>query len=112
MKTRFLAGRSIPVVGQGTWKLEKTPKEAAIYAIQYGIEQGLTHIDTAEMYGDGQVEKLVGEAIQNFDRQNLFLVSKVLPTNASYKNTIKPFVPLKNFKIREESDLTALVILI
>src|SRR3712207_8156507 len=75
----------------GTWMIEGTTKEAdkrAIEAMQLGIDLGMTHIDTAEMYGNGRAEELVAEAL-NGRRQSVFLVSKVLPTNASYDKTLK-----------------------
>jgi len=70
----------VPKIGQGTWNLGRQ----AIPAIQRGIDLGLTHIDTAEMYG---TEEFVGEAIKG-RRSEVFLVSKVLPSNASRKGTI------------------------
>lgn len=76
------------MVGQGTWEMENADRGQAITALQQGLDLGMTHIDTAEMYGDGKVEELVGEAIG--DRRNeVFLVTKVLPENASRKNTIR-----------------------
>ncbi|GAC1441782.1 MAG: aldo/keto reductase [Vulcanimicrobiaceae bacterium] len=67
----------VPVVGQGTWPLPD------VAALRYGIDLGMTHIDTAEMYGDGRSEELVGEAIAPYDRASLFIVTKVLPSNAT-----------------------------
>jgi diketogulonate reductase-like aldo/keto reductase len=87
MRTRRLAGRDVPIVGMGTWALEATPRAQAIAALRHGLDRGLTHIDTAEMYGRGQAEILVGEAIQG-RRDEVFLVSKVLPENASREGTI------------------------
>lgn len=84
-------GRSsglVSVVGQGTWELEKSDLRQAIKALQHGLDLGMTHIDTAEMYGDGKVEELVGQAISD-RRQEVFLVTKVLPENASRQNTIR-----------------------
>jgi diketogulonate reductase-like aldo/keto reductase len=75
-------GRQVPVIGQGTWNLELAPRAQAIAALQRGLDLGLRHIDTAEMYGDGDAESLVGEAIDG-RRDEVFLVSKVLPSNAS-----------------------------
>ena len=72
----------IPVIGLGTWNLERDDRAGAIAALRRGIELGLVHIDTAEMYGSGRVEELVGEAIAG-RRDRLFLVSKVLPQNAA-----------------------------
>jgi diketogulonate reductase-like aldo/keto reductase len=73
-------------VGQGTWEMERTPKES-IAALRRGLDLGMTHVDTAEMYGAGEVEALVGKAIAG-RRDEVFLVSKVLPSNASYDGTI------------------------
>ncbi|GAC1568183.1 MAG: aldo/keto reductase [Vulcanimicrobiaceae bacterium] len=72
----------VPVVGQGTWPLPD------VAALRHGIELGLTHIDTAEMYGDGRSEELVGEAIAPYPRNSLFIVSKVLPSNGTYHGVI------------------------
>lgn len=77
-------GRTVPAIGQGTWFLGDDPsvRSTEIEALQKGIEAGMTLIDTAEMYGSGRSERLVGDAIKGFDRDSLFLVSKVLPQNA------------------------------
>jgi diketogulonate reductase-like aldo/keto reductase len=82
------SSRKINVVGQGTWDLEQAERRQAIAALQHGLDLGMTHIDTAEMYGNGKVEELVGEAIGN-RRNEVFLVTKVLPENASRKSTIR-----------------------
>ena len=81
-------GAVVPAIGQGTWYIgERTSKRAQeIDAIRAGIEAGMTLVDTAEMYGNGLSEKLVGEAISSAVRKNLFIVSKVLPSNAGKKN--------------------------
>ncbi|MDW8315320.1 MAG: aldo/keto reductase [Rhodovarius sp.] len=77
-------GRSVPVLGQGTWRMGEDParRQEEVRALQAGIDAGLTLIDTAEMYGEGGAEEVVGEAIRG-RRQQVFLVSKVLPQNAS-----------------------------
>lgn len=74
----------VPALGQGTWYLGDSPgkRQREIEALRTGIDLGMTLIDTAEMYGNGNAESLVGEAIQGYSRQDLFLVSKVLPENA------------------------------
>ena len=84
------AGVELPVIGQGTWNMPESGarlKEAQ-RAIRRGIELGMTHIDTAEMYGAGRVEELVGEAIRGIARERLFIATKVLPSNASYRGTL------------------------
>lgn len=76
---------TLPAIGQGTWEMEYDDRPE--YALQRGIDLGLTHIDTAEMYGSGDVESIVGRALLG-RRDEVFLVSKVLPYNASRKGTI------------------------
>ena len=77
-------GESVPALGQGTWRIGDDPgtRRKEIDCIRHGIDLGLTLIDTAEMYGDGRSEKLVGEAIEG-RRDDVFIVSKVYPHNAS-----------------------------
>jgi diketogulonate reductase-like aldo/keto reductase len=72
----------VPVIGQGTWYIEQADRLAAVATLRRGIDLGLTHIDTAEMYGEGAAEAIVGEAIHG-RRDQVFLVSKVLPQHAS-----------------------------
>src|ERR1700730_15616301 len=79
--------RDVPVIGQGTWYIERGDRAAAIAALRRGIDLGMTHIDTAEMYGSGEAEELVGEAIAA-RRDEVFLVSKVLPEHGSRGGTI------------------------
>ena len=83
-------GVSVASIGQGTWDLPQSGarREQAVRALRHGIELGMTHIDTAEMYGAGRVEELVGEAIAGLDRGSLFVTTKVLPGNASYAGTM------------------------
>jgi diketogulonate reductase-like aldo/keto reductase len=78
------SGREIPVLGQGTWRMAEDPKKRAqeIEALRHGLDLGMTLIDTAEMYGEGAAEELVGEAIAG-RRDEVFLVSKVYPHNAT-----------------------------
>ena len=78
-------GPQVSVIGQGTWYLDRGDRNRAIAALRRGIELGMTHIDTAEMYGDAEL--VIAEAIAG-KREGLFLVSKVLPSNASRKGTI------------------------
>ena len=75
-------GREVAVIGMGTWYFEQADRAAAIAALRRGLDLGMDHIDTAEMYGSGAAEELVGEAIAG-RRDEVFLVSKVLPHNAS-----------------------------
>lgn len=79
----------MPVIGQGTWRMGESPAEARreVAALRLGIELGLTHIDTAEMYGDGGAERVVARAIRG-QRDRVFVVTKVLPSHASYAGTI------------------------
>jgi len=81
----------VPVVGQGTWQMHDRGAGArsAGAALRLGIQLGLAHIDTAEMYGDGRAEEIVGEAIAGVPRETLFIVSKVLPQHASYEGTLR-----------------------
>src|SRR5512132_2688170 len=83
-------GVRVPTLGQGTWHMAEDPalRKAEIAALQRGIEVGLTVIDTAEMYANGGSEELVGEAIAG-RRDQVFLVSKVLPWNASRAGTVE-----------------------
>jgi len=78
-------GRDVSVIGQGTWYIDHGDRAAAVRALQAGLDAGMSHIDTAEMYGDA--EPVVAEAISG-RRDEVFLVSKVLPSNASRKGTI------------------------
>jgi diketogulonate reductase-like aldo/keto reductase len=78
----------LPVIGQGTWELERAPRAEAVRALRAGLDAGLTLVDTAEMYGDGAVEEIVGEAVAG-RRDQVFLVSKVLPGNASRRGTVE-----------------------
>ena len=81
------SGRQTSVVGQGTWYIERAERKAAVAALRQGLDLGMTHIDTAEMYGSGRAEEVVGEAIAG-RRDEVFLVSKVLPNNASRRGTV------------------------
>jgi diketogulonate reductase-like aldo/keto reductase len=79
-------GPDVSVIGQGTWYLDRGDRKAAVAALRRGIETGMTHIDTAEMYGDAEL--VIADAIAGLPREKLFLVSKVLPSNASRRGTI------------------------
>jgi len=81
------AGREVPLVGQGSWRAEESSAGTAIAALRRGLDLGMTHIDTAEMYGSGAAERLIAKAIDG-RRDEVFLVSKVLPSNASKRGTV------------------------
>ena len=85
----FPNGESWPALGQGTWQMGERPerRSAEIAALRAGVDLGLTVIDTAETYGDGASEELVAEAL-SAHRDELFITTKVLPTNASYGGVI------------------------
>jgi diketogulonate reductase-like aldo/keto reductase len=75
----------VPVIGQGTWYIDRGDRRSAVAALRRGIDLGMTHIDTAEMYGDAEL--VVADAIAG-RRDDIFLVSKVLPSNASRRGTV------------------------
>ena len=82
-------GEIVPRLGQGTWRMGETPRlrDAEIAALRLGLDLGMTLIDTAELYGDGEAERIVAEAIKG-RRDDVFIVSKVLPQNASRAGTV------------------------
>ena len=80
--------REVSIVGEGTWYLERSKRETAVSALRRGLDLGINHIDTAELYGTGEAERIVGEAIRG-RRDDVFLVSKVMPGHASKKGTIE-----------------------
>jgi diketogulonate reductase-like aldo/keto reductase len=88
-RTKLPSGELIPVLGQGTWHFGEHPQHRSeeIAALQLGIDLGMTVIDTAEMYGDGAAEQLVADAIVD-RRAQVFVVTKVLPSNASRKRRL------------------------
>ena len=89
MQTRVWGATGWPVaaIGQGTWYIEQAPRSDAVAALRAGLDAGMTHIDTAELYGSGRAEEIVAEAIAG-RRDEIFLVSKVMPQNASRKGTV------------------------
>ncbi|WP_046173567.1 aldo/keto reductase [Domibacillus indicus] len=105
-----IAGRNVFPIGLGTWnmgdKADKFEQEAE--AIRAGLDHGVQVIDTAEMYGDGNAERLVAHAIQPYNREELFLISKVLPSNASKKQLP---VSLENSLKRLKTDYLDLYLL-
>jgi diketogulonate reductase-like aldo/keto reductase len=81
-------GCKLPILGQGTWNMDRDEPAGCIAALRRGLELGLSHIDTAELYGAGEVEEIVGKAIAG-RRGEVFLASKVLPANASRRGTME-----------------------
>lgn len=79
--------REVPVIGQGTWYLDSGDRAVAVAALRQGLDLGMTHIDTAELYGWGTVEEIVAKAIAG-RRDEVFLVSKVVPEHASRSGTV------------------------
>ncbi|MEM3898074.1 MAG: aldo/keto reductase, partial [Nitrososphaerota archaeon] len=88
-------GEKIAAIGLGTWMIgggtspDYSRDRDAIEVIRYAIELGITHIDTAEMYGGGHAEELVGEAIRVFKRDEVFIASKVWHTNLRYDDVLR-----------------------
>ena len=84
-------GVHVPVIGQGTWHMGESPRDRAdeVAALRAGLALGMTHIDTAEIYGSGRAEEIVAEVMQGRQRSDVFLVSKVAPRHASYEGTIR-----------------------
>lgn len=78
----------LPVMGLGTWNMEQDDHEQAVTAMRRALDLGLNHLDTAELYGMGEVETLVGRAIAG-RRHEAFLVSKVMPRNATRRGTVR-----------------------
>ncbi len=91
---RLLNDVKIPILGVGTWmvggdiEIDVSKDPQYIESLKYAISLGMTHIDTAELYAKGHTEELVGEAIKDFNRKDLFITSKVSPENLNYDNVI------------------------
>lgn len=91
------ASEKIPVLGLGTWRMggnggpDYSQDKKYIGAIEYAIERGLTHLDTAEIYSGGHAEELISQAIKEIARKKLFITSKVWPTHLSYDNILKAY---------------------
>lgn len=86
---KLSSGAAMPVLGLGTWRMRESPRRRAeeLDALKYGLELGYPMIDTAEMYGDGGAEEIVGDVLAGLARRP-FIVSKVYPHNASRAGTI------------------------
>ncbi len=82
-------GIAVPVLGQGTWQMENDDRASAIRALEVGLDLGMSHIDTAELYGRGRVEESIVSEVIARRREEVFLVSKVMPSNATYEGTLK-----------------------
>ena len=83
-------GVKVSVIGQGTWRMGESRRQASgdVEALRLGIDLGLTHIDTAEMYADGGAERVVGEAVRGW-RDRVWITTKVWPSHASYSGTLE-----------------------
>ena len=88
--TLLPSGRAVPVLGQGTWMMgeEASRRQEEVAALRLGLELGMTLIDTAEMYAEGGAEEVVGEAIKDRQRSEVFIVTKVYPHNASRRGAV------------------------
>ena len=115
-------GSKMPRLGQGTWQMgeDDAQSEREVQGLRYGIRKGLRLIDTAEMYADGKAENITGNAIRAFDREELYLVSKVYPQNAnrhriysSLERSLKllgtDYLDLYLLHWREDADLAEVV---
>ncbi|HOI31909.1 MAG: aldo/keto reductase [Bacteroidales bacterium] len=86
---------SLPKLGIGTWEMggrhnpDKSEDQKFIHALRFALDQGIRHIDTAEMYGNGHTEELVAKAIQGFDREKLLITSKVSGDHLAYQDVIE-----------------------
>lgn len=107
MKNKKLAsGFEVPILGIGTYGIggehsaDNSKDEECINAIKYALELGYTHIDTAEVYGGGHTEELIGKAIEGYNRKKLFITTKVFKTNLRYEDVIKSAkASLKRLKV-------------
>src|SRR5688500_9880334 len=88
--TPLRSGRPMPVLGQGTWRMGEDPRrrKTEVAALSLGLDLGMNLIDTAEMYGEGGAEEVVGEAIAG-RRDDVFIVSKVYPHNATMRGALE-----------------------
>jgi diketogulonate reductase-like aldo/keto reductase len=110
MSNIIFLNKEMPTIGMGTWYMGEgqKPYKEELHALRTGIEGGIQLIDTAEMYGEGLAEKLVGDAISYYEREQLTIVSKVYPWNAT-KNQTK--VSLENSLHRLNTDYLDLYLL-
>src|SRR6185436_8723287 len=97
MNYETIGNLTLPKIGFGTWKVggSMSPNRSldaqSLAALRYALELGYTHIDTAEMYGGGHCEELVGQTVRGSgkNRDELFITSKVMPSHLSYNDTLK-----------------------
>lgn len=89
--TTLPSGQPIPVLGQGTWEMgeDRSRRQSEVDALRLGLNLGMNLIDTAEMYGEGGAEEVVGEAIEDRPRAEVFIVTKVYPHNASRRGVVE-----------------------
>jgi diketogulonate reductase-like aldo/keto reductase len=81
-------GVEVPIIGLGSWNTEHDERAEVIRSIRRAVDLGMTHLDTAELYGSGKVEEILKEALRGL-RDRVFLTSKVMPNHASYRGTIR-----------------------
>ena len=94
-------GEKISVLGQGTWGLNSGNAEQFKESLRTGIDLGMTHIDTAEVYGWGAAEKAVGEVVSQYDRDELFITTKIFPMHLSYEGSKRAFYnSLKRLRLK------------
>ena len=113
-------GSSMQKLGQGTWKMGEDDRKAEkeVAGLQYGIDLGLSMIDSAEMYADGKAEMIAGRAIQRYDRKDIYLISKVYPQNACREHIYSSlellgtdYLDMYLLHWREDADLSEVVYL-
>ena len=85
------SARPMPVLGQGTWRMgeDRSRRKSEIDVLRLGLDLGMTLIDTAEMYGEGGAEEVIGEAIKDRNRKEIFIVTKVYPHNATRRGAVE-----------------------
>ena len=96
-------GRDVPVIGLGTWKLERAERGRAVTAVRAALDAGLVHVDTAELYGDGKVESLLGEALAGRRDEACSFAAEALRLDA-----LTHLDPLKGFGEKDKARLHAI----